>query len=217
MSTSLVPSPLPLSQHTVAEFLTALAAKTPTPGGGSVAALVGAIACAQVRMTLSYTLGKKKFADFEPELQTVSRQVDALTAECVDLMEQDRLAYEALGPFLKLSREEQTADTKFHNAVQTAVRVPMACAHAALHIVEHSAAMAEKINPMLISDLGVAVELACSVVAACALNIHINLPLVPDKKAAADYAQEIYSVTRQATELADRIRRQVRTIMPRVS
>ena len=206
-----------LARLSVSDFLTALAAKTSTPGGGSVAALTGSLAAAQLRMTLSYTLGKKKFADVEADLQAAAQYVDGLTAEFLSLTEQDRAAYETLCRFLKMAPEQQAADKDFLPAALAAVEVPMQCAKAALRLIVQAAAIVEKINPLLISDLGVAVELAQSVTACCELNVHINLPVLPDKRTAADLAQEIYAIRRQAMELAEQINRQLRTIMPQVS
>ncbi len=206
-----------LARLSVNDFLAALAAKTSTPGGGSVAALTGSLASAQLRMTLSYTLGKKKFAEVETELQATAQQVDGLTAEFVSLMEQDRAAYETLCRFLKMAPEQQAAEKDFVPAALAAVEVPMRCAKAALRLIIVAGAIVEKINPLLISDLGVAVELARGVTACCELNVHINLPVLPDKKTAADLAQEIYAIRRQAMELSEQINRQLRTIMPQVS
>ncbi len=206
-----------LARLSITDFLAALAAKTSTPGGGSVAALTGSLASAQLRMTLSYTLGKKKFADVEAQLQVAAHNVDGLTAEFLSLMELDRAAYESLCRFLKMAPEQQAADKDFVPAALAAVEVPIKCAKAALRLIVQAAAIVEKINPSLISDLGVSVELARGVTACCELNVHINLPVLPDKKAAADMAQEIYAIRRQATELSDQIGRQLRTIMPQVS
>ena len=133
-----------LARLSVSDFLTALAAKTSTPGGGSVAALTGSLAAAQLRMTLSYTLGKKKFADVEADLQAAAQYVDGLTAEFLSLMEQDRAAYETLCRFLKMAPEQQAADKDFLPAALAAVEVPMQCAKAALRLIVQAAAIVDK-------------------------------------------------------------------------
>ncbi|NNM86572.1 MAG: cyclodeaminase/cyclohydrolase family protein [Phycisphaerales bacterium] len=124
MSTHTPISNLPLQDLTVAQFIAALAAKTPTPGGGSLAALVAALAAAQASMTLQYTLGKPKFAAHESELQALANQLAHATTMLTDLMEQDRAAYQALSPLLKLKAEARLEDPTFAPALLAALHVP---------------------------------------------------------------------------------------------
>ncbi len=208
------PSPADLSGLTIQAFLNALADKTPTPGGGSVAAIVGSLAGAQLRMTIAYTLGRKKFAAVEPLMQSTAEAVDQITAEFLQLMQQDAAAYESLAGYLKMPPEQRTQKADFSRAARQAIDVPLKCAHAARQLIDHAAAIADKINPHLISDLGVAVSLAGGVLACCELNVRVNLPILPDKNAAAACAQEMHQLRRHAQETADLVDRQVRVIMP---
>ena len=210
------PAPVDLSGLTVQAFLQALADKTPTPGGGSVAAIVGGLASAQLRMTIAYTLGRKKFAAVEPLMLSAAAAVDQLTTEFQQLMQQDAAAYEALAGFLRIPPERRAQEAGFPAAAQQAVEVPLQCARAARRLIDYAASIADKINPQLISDLGVAVSLSGAVLACCELNVRVNLPILPDKIAAAACAQEMHQLRRHAQETAELVNRQVRVIMPPV-
>src|SRR3954454_25286857 len=88
--------------HTIDAFLTAAAAKQPTPGGGSVTALAGALAAAMGEMVLNYSVGKKSLAQFQPELQAGLRELGRARGLLLQLMEEDQVAYEALTAARKL-------------------------------------------------------------------------------------------------------------------
>ena len=101
-------------------FLADLAAKTPTPGGGSVAALTGALAAAQARMCVEYTVGKPKFAAHETKLREALAEFKRAEEAFGRLMAEDMAAYE------RLSAANKADDpTEQQQAVATAAAVPM--------------------------------------------------------------------------------------------
>src|SRR5512144_2965361 len=75
-------------------FLDDIAARTPSPGGGSVAAAVGALAAALARMTVEYTAGKKKYAGHEDRLQRLLEELRRAGQMLGELMGEDMAAYE---------------------------------------------------------------------------------------------------------------------------
>ena len=205
MSTHTLTSNRSLQDFTVAEFIAALAAKTPTPGGGSVAALVAALAAAQANMTLQYTLGKPKFAAHESELQALANQLAHAAAMLTDLMEQDRAAYQALSPLLKLPAEARLHDPTFAPALLAALRVPQLVGQTCVAVLRRCISMADKINPLLKTDLAVAAQLAAAAAQASRMNVLANLPLLTDTKEVSQFAAEAAAFAAEAAQLSQQV------------
>ena len=90
----------------VQDFLAATAAKQPTPGGGSVAALIGALAASLAAMALEYTIGKKAFAPHDAEIRSSLAQFQTTSLLFQELITEDIAAYEALSELLKLPPDQ---------------------------------------------------------------------------------------------------------------
>src|SRR2546421_4087276 len=93
---------------TLADFLSAAAAKQPVPGGGSAAALAGALAASMGEMVLNYSVGKKNLAQFEPELRMSLAELTRARQLLLQLMVEDQVAYEALTAARKLPESHPT-------------------------------------------------------------------------------------------------------------
>src|SRR6266576_6548785 len=93
---------------TISDFLNATAAKQPTPGGGSVTALAGALAAAMGEMVLNYSVGKKDLAQHQPELKIGLAELTRARALLLGLMVEDQVAYEALTAARKLPPSSPT-------------------------------------------------------------------------------------------------------------
>ena len=177
-------SSTPLLAQSMANFLASLAAKSPAPGGGAAAALTGALAAALARMAIEYTLGKPRFQAVENDLAAALGQLAKAQAALQELIEEDNAAYEALSRLLKLSATERHARAEYQPAVAAAIAIPESVGTFALAVLELCGQLPEKINPLLISDLGIAAELAHATVHAAKLNVLINLPLLDAHQAA---------------------------------
>src|SRR5215218_5437057 len=98
---------------TIRQFLDATAAKHPTPGGGSVTALAGALAAAMGEMVLNYSVGKKDLAAYQPELQAGLIELTRARALLLGLMQEDQAAYEALTAARKLPQASPARQKEF--------------------------------------------------------------------------------------------------------
>jgi formiminotetrahydrofolate cyclodeaminase len=190
-----MPDLLHLSLH---DFLSAIAAKQPTPGGGAVTALTGALAASLAIMAVRYTIGKKSAAAHDAELR------DALTAfqTAADLLQQliaeDIAAYEALAPLLKLSPEDRLKQPNFATAVVAAIRAPQTAAGLASAVLDRCLTLLHKTNRLLVSDLGIAATLAHAAVHASELNVLINLPLLANHSEAESLRKTLRELVQKA-------------------
>lgn len=154
----------------LADFLAATAARTPTPGGGAVAALAGALAAAIGEMALNYSSGKRDLAAFEPELSRAVAELRKAREMLLQLMVEDQAA------FAELTAARKGGDAAATTAALGAcVRGPQAVMVTALAILQLSQTLVDKVNRFLLSDLAVSAELAMATVRAAAHNVRVNL------------------------------------------
>lgn len=167
-------------------FLDELASKQPTPGGGSVAALMGAQAAALVSMVCNLTLGKPKFAAVENEMQALLAEAEALRADLTGMIKADMDVFNAVMSCYGLPKN--TDEEKKHRAEQIqiifrqATLVPLECAKACARTVQLSRIAAEKGNPGLISDAGAAAMAGYAGLKSAALNVHVNAASLKDRE-----------------------------------
>ncbi len=190
----------------VREFIAATAARQPTPGGGSVAALCGALAAGLATMALRYTAGKKSFAPYEAELQAAIARLTTAGQLLEELMAEDVAAYEALSGMLKLPQPERLAHPDYAAVVVAAIRAPETAGAIAENILELCAGLLEKTNKLLLSDLGIAATYAHATVHASELNVRVNLPLLPNADEAAAVKKRVYELAVKADKKYEAVR-----------
>lgn len=179
-----------LTKKPVTAFLDELASSAPAPGGGSVAALSGALGAALVSMVCNLTVGKKKYADVQEDIKALLAQSEALRKELVELLEADVQVYTEVSRAMKMPRatdEEKAARTvTMQKALKAATDVPMQVAEACVEVMELCQPAAEKGNVNAVSDAGVAVLMAEAGLRSAALNILINLAWIKDEAFVAE-------------------------------
>jgi formiminotetrahydrofolate cyclodeaminase len=171
-------------EHQVQEYLDKLAGKLPAPGGGSAAALAGALGAASGAMVASFTVGKKKYADVEEEIRDRLAAMEAIRGEMMRLVDEDVTAYSAVGEAYGMPKdtdEQKAARTDaIQEALKAAAAVPMQLAEQCAALVEHLPALLEKGNPNLVSDVGVAAKLTQATCECAWLNVEVNLAFLKD-------------------------------------
>ncbi len=159
----------------VAEFVDASGAKSPTPGGGSVAGVVGALAAALARMAVNYSIGRKSLAEHQPALEDAERRLRRAAAMMLEFADEDAQAY---GTVNELSRlPEGHPDRAGLDAARLAsAHVPLSLAATSVELLRHFRSLAGTTNPHLRSDLAIAAVLARAAVEASHWNVAVNLP-----------------------------------------
>ena len=165
---------------TIRDFLTATAAKQPAPGGGSVAALAGALAAAMGEMVLHYSIGKKNLAQFEPELKEALAEISRARSLMLQLMAEDQAAYEALAAAKKLPADAPDRQQQLDVALLASIRVPQALGATALAVLQLAERLVNKVNVYMLSDLAVCCELSMATLRCAVYSVRANLPDVTD-------------------------------------
>jgi glutamate formiminotransferase/formiminotetrahydrofolate cyclodeaminase len=175
-------------------FIAAVAGPTPAPGGGSVAALAGALGAALAQMVAGLTIGKKKYAAVESEMKEIALQATALVNELTSLMKRDAEAYGEVMKAYKLPGEKADEAAAKKQAVDTALvgaaAVPLETGRACVRVLELAAATAARGNTNAVSDAGVAALLAEAACRGAVYNVRINVSAMDDKSKGARLLEE---------------------------
>jgi methenyltetrahydrofolate cyclohydrolase len=190
-------------------FLDALASSKATPGGGSAAAIIGAMGAALVSMVCNLTIGKKKYADVEGEMKEVLHKTEALRHKLTGMIEEDVKAFDqvmaAYGMAKETDAEKAARDKAIQAALKQATEVPLCCCHAAREVIDLAAIASDKGNLNVISDAGVGVLAAYAALRSAALNIFTNAKIITDKafaEAKVKELEELLAGAEAATEKA---------------
>ncbi len=195
-------------------FIESLAAGTATPGGGSASAYAGAMAAALVGMVARLTLGKKKYAEVEAQMQSVLESADKLRADLTAAVQDDATAFEAVMDAFKLPKDTDEQPAARAEAIEQAyihaAEVPLHAARAAVATLGLAAVAAEKGNVNAISDAGSAAYLAKAALSGAALNVRANAAVVKDREAAAAWLKELSGLEARANDALAAIDRTLR-------
>jgi glutamate formiminotransferase / formiminotetrahydrofolate cyclodeaminase len=186
-------------------FVGSVASPTPTPGGGSVAAHVGALGAALGQMVAGLTAGKKKYASVDAEMREIAVRAAAVGNTLSALVARDAAAYAIVAAAYKLpaDTETQQADktAKIDDALMHAAEVPLETARACVEVAALALAVAERGNANAASDAGVAALLAEAGCVGASYNVRINVTALTDKSRGAALAEEVKTVVSRTKEL----------------
>ena len=166
-------------------FVASVASSSPTPGGGSVSAHVGALAAALAQMVAGLTAGRKKYAAVDTEMRQIALDAAALVNTLSALVKKDADAYGVVSAAYKMPSEPAHAaaarTAAIANALLVAAEVPLETARACARVAELAAICATKGNSNAVSDAGVAALLADAACRGAVYNVRINISSMSDK------------------------------------
>lgn len=166
------------------KFLADLSSRSPTPGGGSAAALSGAMGAALVCMVCNLTIGKEKYKDVESEMQAILARAGKLRDDLLGQIAADVAAYGGVAAASKLPRgtDEEKAERSaaLQQALKKATTPPLDIARLCAAVMDLCLPVGEKGNARAVSDAGVGIAVAEAGLCSAALNVKINLGLIKD-------------------------------------
>lgn len=174
-----------LWQWTTAEFLTISASASPTPGGGSVSAYVGALAASMTCMVANLTIGKEKYKEVEPQAKKILAEAE----EVLDLLKtglnKDIAEFSNFMDTLQMPKgtdeEKAVRATKLQEVLVSATDTPLGIAQNCFRVLQLAEQLAPIGNKGAISDVGVSAYLAESALKSAMLSVDINLPQIKDE------------------------------------
>ena len=196
-----------LIERTLADFSDILASEAPAPGGGSVAALNGAIGASLILMVTELTIEKDKFAEYKLLLKKIAANVKKQHEELLQLIDRDTEAFDTVSAVFKMPKATDEDKKKRSAAMQAALK---ACTLTPFEVIERSLATLEQAQKMLgkfntntASDLGVAVLNLKTATESAWLNMLINLDGIKDEYFVNEYRTKGEELRNKATALAD--------------
>ena len=194
-------------------FYDEVASSSPAPGGGSVAASVGALSAALTAMVCRLTVGKKKFEAVKDELSGVRDKADALRVELIKLIDDDKNAFNAVMDAFKLpkSTDEDVArrDAAVQAATKGATLTPLTVMKKAVETLGLALVVAQKGNENSISDAGVAGLVGLAAVEGASYNVRINLKSLTDQRFVDATRAEMQTLREKGQSLAAQIKQAV--------
>lgn len=180
-----------------AEFAAALAAKTPTPGGGGASAAVGALGAALCSMVANYTVGKKKYAAVEEDVKAILAEADSLRGRLLELVDEDSAAFEPLSRAYGIPKDDPGREKVMEQCLRQAAAPPMELLRLSCRAIELHRELLDKGSVMVLSDVGTGAVLCWSALYGAWLNLKVNTKPMADRA----YAEGLNA---QADELVNK-------------
>lgn len=164
--------------ETLRQYFDDLSSNAPTPGGGNVSALCGALSASLGTMVCNLTIGKKKYADVENEMKELKPKLEQCQKNFFELAQKDNEAFNKVMDAFKLPKEtdadKEFRTQKIEEATIEAAEVPSDVMKNCYDILPLLKIVAEKGNKNSLSDAGVAIALTRTAVQGAYLNVLIN-------------------------------------------
>ena len=191
-----------LTEYRFDELLEAIGAKTPAPGGGAVAAAVGAIGVALGKMVIEYSIRKSTPDDARAAFENAREQLVKHTKALTDAGDEDAAAYSEVNRLQKLPEDDPERQSKWGEAVARAIAAPQNVIDEATTVLNLLDELKPNCNKWLLSDLAISARLCATAVQAAAWNVRVNLPLLDDEAEQAARSRDLDAVLTHAHQIA---------------
>ncbi len=196
----------------VKEFCARIADGKPTPGGGTAAAVAGAMGAGLVSMFCNVTAGRKKYASVKEDMEEAAGHAVRWQQKLLELADLDSQAFEKVLEANRMPKETDEEKKVRKQAIDAAsleaTRVPLQTGAACVAVIEMVPALAARGNPNALSDLKVGLELLWTAFQGAMANVEINLPWLPEEDG-AEIKDELLHLTMQAQKAAEQGREQI--------
>lgn len=193
------------------DFVATVASGTPTPGGGAVAALAGALGAALAEMVAQLTAGRKKYAEVEADMQSIIGQAAELRGKLLTGIDQDMAAYGSVMSAFKIPKDDPTRETAIQQALTLAAEVPLLIMNDALAAMLLASSVAALGNINAISDAAVSAHMALAAIESAALNVRINAKSMTSAAQSEHFRTKAQDITQAARTLHGQIIAKVET------
>lgn len=191
------------------DFVSALSSNAPVPGGGGAAALVGAIGVALCSMVGNLTVGRKKYASVEKDVQAMLEKGQDVQKRLLALVDEDARGFEPLAKAYAISKDDPRRGEIMEEASIRACDAPlamMACCGEALDLL---AEMLEKGSVTLLSDVGCGAVCCKAALISASMNVYINTASLTSTETAAGLEGRADALLAKYSPMADQIAAQV--------
>ena len=193
----------------ISEYLEVLSSKAPVPGGGGASALAGALGNALGQMVVNLTVGKKKYAEVEEEMQKYLTDLKTMQQEFLHLSDRDVEVFAPLAECYRLPstipEEKEHKDAVMEEKLLDASMVPVEIMEKSLELLEILDVLADKGSRMAVSDVGVAVQFTRTALLGAVMNVYINTKSMKNREKAEEINQKAKRMIKIGKSQADEI------------
>ena len=198
-----------IKEQVIQDFLDVLSSKEPVPGGGGASALCGAVGNALGQMVANLTVGKKKYAEVEPEVKEHLEKMVKLQAEFTALADDDAKVFAPLAKAYSLPSETEEQKAYKAEVMETnllaASAVPLQIMEKSMQMLTIRDRLADIGSRMAVSDVGVAVQSTRAALLGAAMNVYINTKSMKDRNKAEELNNSANKMIEEGSRQADRI------------
>ena len=187
--------------ESIQKYLDDLAAKTPAPGGGSSAALAGAMSSSLISMALNFTMGNEKYKDFEAAAKEMLAKSERLRADFAKFFEEDMAGYGAVLKAYKLPKDSDADKIKRQRAIKEALKqatlTPLHVCQQSVEAIKMCPDLAKHGNKNLICDVEVPVRLLEAAFYSAKINIVMNQKSIQDDEFNKDVSKQMAALEKE--------------------
>lgn len=187
------------------DFISQLASKAPVPGGGGASALIGAIGVSLCSMVANLTVGKKKYADYQADMEIILDNTQKSIVNLMKLIEKDAEVFEPLSKAYGIPKEESGRDAILQNTLKSASLVPLEIMREISSVLKILDELLVKGSRLAISDVGVAASACKCALESAVMNVYINTKLMKDTAFAAELNKEAGNLLVNGRVICDRV------------
>jgi glutamate formiminotransferase/formiminotetrahydrofolate cyclodeaminase len=199
-----------LLDYNLREFANELSLDSPAPGGGSTAALCGALSASLSSMVSNLTVGKKEYENVQKDVKEIAMNAQSLKDEFLRAVDLDTMAFNKLMDAYRLKKKTEEQKQERAQAVEEAVKeatlVPFGVLEKSIEALNLAKEISLKGNKNSLSDAGVAGLTAQAAAEGAFYNIKINLPNLQDSEFKSKIKRQAVSLKKKAVKLGDEIR-----------
>ena len=191
-----------MKNMTVEAFCELTESNAPAPGGGSIAALAGALGAALAGMVANLTVGREKYAEVEDEMKVMEASAHQLQKDLVEMIQKDTDSFNVYMDALKLPKntdeEKEARKAAMQEGLKLAAKVPLETAKMAYEVFDYAELAIKKGNQNSVTDGKTGLMMARTAVLAAGLNVKINLGGIKDEEFVASMTKEITEIEENA-------------------
>ena len=196
-------------EYSCKEFVEVLASKASVPGGGGASGLIGAVGIALGNMAGNLTVGKKKYADVEAEVNALNEKAQKLQQELLALVEEDAKVFEPLSKAYGMPKETPEQQEEKARVMEAALKeaclVPLQIMRKCCEAIEIIADYSSKVSVLAISDVGVGATTCKAALLGASLNVFINTKAMKNRTLAEEFSKEAEDMIAKYGDLADEV------------
>ncbi len=204
-----------IPQWSCEKFVNETYSKAPVPGGGGVAALVGSIGTALAGMVCNLTTGKKKYAEYEDDIQRILLEAQELQDALLALIDRDAENFYPLSQCYGLpaetDEEKEIKHEKMQACLKVAISAPIEIVKITYQAIKLHDELVTKGSKLAVSDVGCGVVCLKAALQSGWLNIMINLKSIDDAQFVSKVEAELLPLVADGEALADKIYNDVKT------